>query len=200
MAAYPPQKFLTLKEASRVFEVSVTTLHRLRRAGELEAVGAHRDADGTWKIPRTGLAQLGYRLREEAPSDTPGTSTVNDGTGGTSGAVPRVADTHAHPASTPDTAEIQALRERLVEAERRAAVAEAIATERERIISAQETALRMLEAPRPALSAESTPPDRATAAASAPSTDTAPADQTPPASTAAPQPPRRGLWARLTGR
>lgn len=196
MPVHPPAKFLTLKESARVFDVSVTTLHRLRRAGDLEAVGAHRDVDGVWKIPRQGLAQLGYRMREQTPSDTPTISRDDSDTRNTSGAVPRVADTGAHPAHTPDTDEIQALRERLVEAERRAAVAEAIATERERIISAQETALRLLEAPRPAVSAESTPSTPAPAAEDSP-----PAPEPAPQHAAeTPDRPRRGLWARLTGR
>jgi septal ring factor EnvC (AmiA/AmiB activator) len=42
--------------------------------------------------------------------------------------------------------ELDALRVKLAEAEQRAAVAEAIATERERIIQTQAMALRMLEA------------------------------------------------------
>jgi hypothetical protein len=44
---------------------------------------------------------------------------------------------------------LEALRTKLVEAEKRAAVAEAVAEERERIIAVQAQALRMLEAPKP---------------------------------------------------
>jgi hypothetical protein len=43
---------------------------------------------------------------------------------------------------------LEALREKLADAEKRAAVAEAIAAERERIIEVQALALRMLEAPK----------------------------------------------------
>ncbi|BAS18719.1 hypothetical protein AHiyo8_pII70330 (plasmid) [Arthrobacter sp. Hiyo8] len=43
---------------------------------------------------------------------------------------------------------MEALKADLAEAEKRAAVAEAVAAERERIIAAQAQALRMLEAPK----------------------------------------------------
>ncbi|MGO4238612.1 hypothetical protein AB4Y79_21385 [Pseudarthrobacter sp. YAF2] len=59
------------------------------------------------------------------------------------------------PVTTPATQSpmeplLEALRAKLAEAEKRAAVAEAIAQERERIIEAQARTLRMLEAPREA--------------------------------------------------
>lgn len=52
--------WLTLKQASKVFDVSISTLHRWREEGPLGDVGAHLGTDGAWKVPRQGLARLGY--------------------------------------------------------------------------------------------------------------------------------------------
>jgi hypothetical protein len=107
-----------LAEAASACGVSVSTLRRKRT--QLKELGAAETARG-WQIPVTALITLGLMDRvTEAPSR----------------------DTH------PDalTGELDSLRSQLAAAEQRAAVAEAIAAERERVIQTQAMALRMLEA------------------------------------------------------
>jgi hypothetical protein len=120
---------LGLAEAAKACGVSVSTLRRKRP--ELAANGAAQTAAG-WRIPITALIALGLMdrttdARHESQHDTPMT-----------------------PAMTAPvdalTAELDALRTALADAERRAAVAEAVAAERERMIQTQAMALRMLEA------------------------------------------------------
>jgi len=120
---------LGLAEAAKACGVSVSTLRRKRP--ELTAHGAAQTASG-WRIPITALIALGLMdritdTRHESHHDTPMTPTMT-------------APTEAL------TAQLDALRTALADAERRAAVAEAIATERERTIQTQAMALRMLEA------------------------------------------------------
>lgn len=183
--------WLTLREAAEAFDVSLSTLHRRKRSGELEDVGAFKDGD-TWKIPRQGLARLGFK--ELVPPVSPGQVTLEEALSEseadtvpvtppvTPAGIPR--DT---PRDTPDTAEIDRLREQLEEAqrqteeaERRAAIAEAVAAERDRIIKAQENALRLLE---PA-AADRTPP---------------PSPAEPQSAPEPPQPQRKGWWRRMWG-
>lgn len=110
-----------LAEAASACGVSVSTLRRKR--GELKELGAAETARG-WQIPVTALITLGLmdRVTEPPSHDAP-----SDGL----------------------TGELDALRSALADAERRAAVAEAIAAERERIIQTQAMALRMLEGSKP---------------------------------------------------
>lgn len=107
-----------LAEAAKACGVSVSTLRRKR--DQLKELGAAQTASG-WQIPVTALIGAGLMERVTPP---PTHDTPDDGVKG----------------------ELEALRLALAEAERRAAVAEAIATERERIIQTQAMALRMLEA------------------------------------------------------
>lgn len=121
-----------LAEAARVAGVSESTIRR--RRVELQALGAVQGSKG-WKIPIPALIELGLMARTTAPDEVvpPETSQV----------------TPVEDVMTGDTAsELEALRKALAAAEQRAAVAEAIALERERIIEVQGQALRMLEAPR----------------------------------------------------
>lgn len=123
---------LGLAEAAKVCGVSVSTLRRKRP--ELAAHGAAQTATG-WRIPVTALISLGLMGRtsdahHEARHDTPTTATT------------RVVDDVL-------TGELDALRAKLAEAEQRAAVAEAVAAERERVIQTQAMALRMLETTKP---------------------------------------------------
>jgi hypothetical protein len=120
---------LGLAEAAKACGVSVSTLRRKRP--ELEAHGAAQTAKG-WRIPITALIALGLMdrttgSRHDGQHDTPMTPTMA-------------------PPSETLTAQLDALRTALADAERRAAVAEAIAAERERMIQTQAMALRMLEA------------------------------------------------------
>lgn len=136
---------LGLAEAAKVCGVSVSTLRRKRP--ELEAHGAAQTAKG-WRIPVTALIALGLMDRT--------TDTHHDGRH----------DSSLTPTMTPPDdaliAQLDALRKALADAERRAAVAEAVATERERTIQTQAMALRMLEgsknpAPAPAKTQPASP-------------------------------------------
>lgn len=128
--------WLTLHEASRAFDVSLATLHRRRKSGELESVGAFKDK-GSWKIPRQGLARLGFQ------EVTPPLS-------GSSGDTPLTPvsktpeDTSTETSETPR--EVQRLKDELSAALRRAEVAEAVARERDRMIDVQARELARLEA------------------------------------------------------
>jgi hypothetical protein len=120
---------LGLAEAAKACGVSVSTLRRKRP--ELEANGAAQTAKG-WRIPVTTLIALGLMdrttdTRHDSQHDTPMTPTTT-------------------PPSDALIAQLDALRAALADAEQRAAVAEAVAAERERMIQTQAMALRMLEA------------------------------------------------------
>lgn len=141
-----------LAEAARVASVSESTIRR--RRDELQALGAVQTAKG-WQIPIPALIELGLMARttapdELAPPDTSHETPVEDVmTGGIE-------------------SELEALRGALTAAEQRAAVAEAVAQERERIIEAQAQALRMLEAPRtPVMTPVMTAPEPAVTPVSA---------------------------------
>lgn len=214
-----PGEFLTLGAAARRFTVSVSTLHRRRKRGDLAAVGAFKDhGSGSWMIPVTGLAQLGYELRETPPDTPTGTPTAEKpvtrvDTGAeeaetASDTLDTVHDTYQSPRVA--DGELETLRQRLeaaeaearearemvAEVERRAAVAEAVAAERNRLIEVQERSLRMLE-PGPSASAPSpvTPPSETTTPAPEGTTREQPAPKP------AQQPPGepRGFLGRLFG-
>lgn len=144
---------LGLAEAAKACGVSVSTLRRKRH--ELEAHGAAQTAKG-WSIPVTALIALGLMERTTAGR--------HDGH----------RDTPVTPTTTPPDdalkAQLDALRTALADAERRAAVAEAVAAERERMIQTQAMALRMLEASKtPATPTPTAPTEPAESALPAPS-------------------------------
>lgn len=124
-----------LAQAARACGISVSTLRR--RRATLEAAGA-TVADSGWVIPVPALVSLGYLSGTTAPPD--------------SSQRPGVAGGAVSPTDGPVVApsELEELRARLADAERRAAVAEAVAAERERLIQSQASALRMLEGGTPA--------------------------------------------------
>ena len=146
---------LGLAEAAKACGVSVSTLRRKR--AELEAHGAAQTAKG-WHIPVTALIALGLMGRttdahHEARQDSPLTPTMT-------------------PPDDALIAQLDALRTALADAERRAAVAEAVATERERTIQTQAMALRMLEASKtPVPSTPSAPVEPTEMAPPAPSVE-----------------------------
>lgn len=127
---------LGLAEAARATGVSESTLRRKRP--ELLKAGATQGPKG-WSIPIPVLVELGLLDKTTSPSPERGHDSPS--------APPEAASTA--PATPPSTEPLlEALRAKLAEAEKRAAVAEAIAEERERIIQVQAQALRMIEAPR----------------------------------------------------
>lgn len=141
-----PQPIIVgLAEAARVAGVSESTIRRRRT--ELQALGAVQGPKG-WKIPIPALIELGLMAKTTAPDEVVPLDTSQ---------VTPVEDVMAG-----DTAnELEALRKALAAAEQRAAVAEAVAQERERIIEVQGQALRMLEAPREPVSTSTViPPER----------------------------------------
>lgn len=114
----PP--FVSLKEAARLAGVSLSTAKR--RRSDLEAAGAVQDASGRWRIPREAVGVIA-----EPPSE------------------PRVTPGGLNP-SEPPSDEVERLREALVAAEVRAAVAEALAQERADRLDAQDARLgRLIE-------------------------------------------------------
>lgn len=121
--------------AAKACGISESTLRRKRP--ELLAAGARQTPKG-WSIPIPVLVELGLMDRTTAPDAVTAPGSAQE--------------SHLGPAVTaPGLAEMEplmtALREKLADAEMRAAVAEAVAAERERIIEAQAQTLRMLEAP-----------------------------------------------------
>lgn len=135
--ATPP--VLGLAEAAKACGISVSTLRRRKEA--LIAAGATVSPKG-WLIPIPALVSLGYLGSTTPPPDIP------------------VTPTSTPPNDTPHATtlvELDSLRARLAEAEQRAAVAEAIATERERVIQAQAATLRMLERGTPGTSPANPP-------------------------------------------
>lgn len=139
--------WLTLHEAAKAFDVSLSTLHRRRRTGDLEDVGAFKDQNsGAWKIPRQGLARLGYH--ELIPPVLPGQMSIDDVLEGSEASSDTAAaDTPATlpdtPVDTPDT-ELTELREQLVHAQTRADIAEALANERAERITDLQGVMRLL--------------------------------------------------------
>lgn len=158
---------LGLAQAAKACGLSVSTLRRKRP--ELAAYGAAQTAHG-WRIPVTALIALGLMARttdahHETRQDTP--------------RMPSMTPVMTAPADAL-TGELEALRAALADAERRAAVAEAVAAERERMIQTQAMALRMLEASKPS-----------PAPADTPSADPSPAHHAEPADA-----PKRPWWRR----
>jgi DeoR/GlpR family transcriptional regulator of sugar metabolism len=116
------QQTFTLNGAAKLTGYSLPTIRR--RLDALQKAGATQQ-DGVWVIPLSALHTAGLMVKldsNETPNDT-GQSLV---------------------ARTPN--EIDALRAQLAEALQRAAVAEAVASEREKALERADLAMRMLEA------------------------------------------------------
>lgn len=124
-----------LTQAAKACGVSVSTLRR--RKDQLVAAGT-KITDKGWQIPIPALVSLGYLSGTTPVSDTPPEEPM------TPLVDPPLAPPVIPPVETPSN-EVEKLRSKLVEAETRAQVAEAISAERERIIQVQAAALRMLE-------------------------------------------------------
>ena len=158
---------LGLAAAAKACGVSVSTLRRRRE--DLEKLGAVATPSG-WRIPIAALVGSGLM----PPTTQPPTH---------DGPMPPLIGGSDAPSDTLRE-ELETLRVQLAAAEQRAAVAEAIAAERERLIESQAMALRMLEAP------------RATTPESAPAARVEPVEPMPgqlqPAS-------RLSLWQRIRG-
>ena len=183
----PGPPVLGLAEAAKACNVSLSTIRR--RRAELLAMGATSDARG-WRIPIPALIELGLMDRTTAPTDTLRKPSEAPSAHGMTPVMTPPADS---PSDDPSEL-LEELRSRLAEAEQRAAVAEAVAAERERVISAQAQALRMLEAgpsrswPVPAADApdspSGTPADTTVAPVMTPPTDAPMAPPDAPAGTA----------------
>lgn len=114
---------LSIREAVKHYDVSRPTLQKALKSGKISGV---QDGQGHWTIDPSELARLYHpRSAEMVKVDKPlrGTLTIEN---------------------TPLAGQVEALKERLAEVERRAAVAEALAEERGRHI---EDLRRMLPAP-----------------------------------------------------
>lgn len=114
---------LSIREAVKHYDVSRPTLQKALKSGKISGV---QDGQGHWTIDPSELARLYHpRSAEVVKVDKalPGNLTTRN---------------------TPLAGQVEALKERLAEVERRAAVAEALAEERGRHI---EDLRRMLPAP-----------------------------------------------------
>lgn len=129
---------LSLAEAARACGVSVSTMRR--RMPRLTQLGAVRH-DTSWRIPISALVAEGI-MPSVTPPDAPSRATL----------------TRSMPplGGTPSDTSLEDLREQVVDAEKRAAVAEAelrgaraLIDEKQRTIEAQAHVLRLLEEPRP---------------------------------------------------
>lgn len=147
---------LSIREAAKHFEASRPTITKALKSGKITGV---QDEQGAWHIDPAELARV-YKPRTGLP--------VNED---------RQHEGNLTSANTPLAGEVEALRERLANAEQRAAVAEALAEERARHLEQRDQHIedlrRMLPSPAPI----TTPPP--------PSADPAPA----PA-------PARSWWQR----
>lgn len=100
-----------------------STIQRYLRKGAFP--NAYQEPDGTWSIPVEDLLGAGFRVDAPTPADDV---------------------EHGHAPGGADPARIAELEAALAQALARAAAAEQIAAERDRIIEAQAQALRMLTA------------------------------------------------------
>lgn len=121
---------MTIREAARVFDVSRPTLSKRIKEGK---VSAEATGDGGWLIDPAEMVRAGYKARLSVKSGQ-----------NQAGQLATIAGVDVDNGHHIATHEIEELKQRLVEAERRASVAEALAQERaERI----EDLRRMLPPP-----------------------------------------------------
>jgi len=176
--------WLTLHEAAKAFDVSLSTLHRRRRAGDLENVGAFKDQNsGAWKIPRQGLARLGYH--ELIPPVLPGQMSIDDVLEGSEASSDTVS--YDPPSVLPDTpigtpdSELTELREQLAHAQKRADIAEALANERAERITDLQGVMRLLgPGPSTQEDAQTAPGDGSSQPETQPPSWDAPTERKPP--------------------
>ncbi len=125
---------LSIREAVKHFDVSRPTLTKALKSGKIAGV---QDGQGQWHIDPSELARI-YKTRKpeavNAVSDEPGNLSI---------------------ANTPLAAEVEVLRERLAQAEQRAAVAEA---EKRILADLAEERARHLDDLRRMLTPPTTPP------------------------------------------
>lgn len=114
---------LSIREAVKHFDVSRPTLQKALKSGKVSGVP---DGQGTWTIDPSEMARV-YQPRQ----DKPGKSDHHE-------------QEKLTTTNTPFLGQIEALKEQLAEAEKRVAVAEALAEERGKHI---EDLRRMLPAP-----------------------------------------------------
>lgn len=121
---------LSIREAVKHFDVSRPTLQKSLKSGKISGV---QDGQGTWSIDPSEMARV-YRPRQNSPA-----TLGNDDQDKLS-----AKSTNLH-------GQVEAMKEQLADAEKRAAIAEALAEERGKHI---EDLRRMLPAP------QETPPRR----------------------------------------
>lgn len=118
---------LTMSEAARSCGVSRSTIRRRLENGDFP--GSHKDAGGSWRIPVQDLIQVGLNPGRPSPPDQ------------VSAPVERA---HTETMSVP-VSEWSTLNERLAEAERGRAIAEARLDERAQVVDALRMTVRAIE-------------------------------------------------------
>lgn len=127
----PAPPSVSQSRAAELCGVSTTTIRRYRQSGRLEGCEPDEQSGG-WQIPIPSLVAAGL-LKRSSPADTV-----------TAKRVERDKSPHEVTPQTALEARISELEAALAQAQQRAAVAEALASERDRTIQAQELALKAL--------------------------------------------------------
>lgn len=162
----------TAAEAARRCGVSRTTLTRRLLAGEID--GAHKDADGAWRVPLAGLLAAGMPPTDPRAEDHAGDDAEAPGES-------IAGDAEARIAAAEHAAEIAQLRAEITTERVRREAAEAIAAIQAERVAELRQALRMLE-----------PPPQPEPEAPEPA-----AEPQPPAGEPEAEPPARGMGARF---
>lgn len=104
---------LSIREAVKHFDVSRPTLQKALKLGK---ISGYQNEKGRWSIDHSEMARV-YKSRTLHPAKVANPSVEN-----------------SPPVNTPSTGQIETLKEQLADAEKRAAIAEALAEERGRHI------------------------------------------------------------------
>lgn len=144
----PTEATFSVTQAAEACLVSRKTI--VRRLPQLEEFGAWKDSQGQWVIPLSALLAADLRPgRPSRPEVEPPKATVSEPKPVSQGQAPRVSAPVEDSAVNVLRSELENWQRRATDAEKRAAVAEAIATERAGRVDDLRLALRQLEPVRP---------------------------------------------------
>ena len=127
----PPRLMYSQAKAAKLCDVAPSTIRRYRQSGKLEGCEPDEKTGG-WLIPASSLVAAGLMPRSTPPDPVPTPS------------VALSAPPHDDTQQTALEALINELKEKLMRAEHRAELAEAIANERGQALEAERKALRAI--------------------------------------------------------